>query len=93
MKKKKKEGSVWNANDPHSSIHDRVHGVRGNKLKSKSKTSSSSSSSALRDRLNVLIIGLDGQSRLNFIRQMSKTVDYVVNNLSAISLEGYTKVV
>lgn len=41
--------------------------------------------------LNVLIIGLDGVSRLNFHRQMPKTAEYL-KNLSAVELLGYTKV-
>lgn len=44
------------------------------------------------DRLSVIILGLDAQSHMNFIRQMPRSHSFLVHNLSAIGLSGYTKV-
>lgn len=45
------------------------------------------------DRLSVLVLGLDAQSHMNFIRQMPKTYQFLVSkNLSSIGMYGYTKV-
>lgn len=46
----------------------------------------------VKERLNVLIVGLDALSRLNFIRQMPITYRYLVEKLNAIQLKGYNKV-
>ncbi|KAL1490470.1 hypothetical protein ABEB36_013158 [Hypothenemus hampei] len=43
-------------------------------------------------RLNVLILGLDGISRVNLHRQMPKTFDFLTKQLEAIELLGYNKV-
>ncbi|CAB0014499.1 unnamed protein product [Nesidiocoris tenuis] len=43
------------------------------------------------DRLSVLMIGFDGVSRLNFVRQMPRTTQYL-DEQDAISLLGYNKV-
>ncbi|EFA03493.1 uncharacterized protein LOC662511 isoform X2 [Tribolium castaneum] len=43
-------------------------------------------------RLNVLVVGIDAVSRLNFHRQMPTTVDYLLRNMSAVELLGYNKV-
>jgi hypothetical protein len=45
-----------------------------------------------KDRLSLLILGLDAQSHMNFIRQMPLTYSFLLKNLSAIGLHGYTKV-
>ena len=43
-------------------------------------------------RPNVIIVGVDSVSRLNFIRQMPNTRRFLLNNLSAVELLGYNKV-
>lgn len=43
-------------------------------------------------RLNVLILGLDTTSQMNFLRAMPKSNNFLTQNLSAILLKGYTKV-
>lgn len=43
-------------------------------------------------KVNVMIIGLDSVSRLNFHRQMNDTVDVLLNEMKAIELFGYNKV-
>ncbi|XP_044266992.1 uncharacterized protein LOC123012869 isoform X2 [Tribolium madens] len=45
-----------------------------------------------RSELNVLVVGIDAISRLNFHRQMPTTVDYLLRNMSAVELLGYNKV-
>ena len=42
--------------------------------------------------LNLIIVGVDSVSRLNFIRQMPNTRRFLLRNLSAIELLGYNKV-
>ena len=42
--------------------------------------------------LNILAIGLDSISRLNFIRQLSTTREYLLNDLHSVELKGYNKV-
>jgi len=44
------------------------------------------------NRLNVLIFGIDGMSRLAAIRELPKTLDYLQNTLNAFILKGYTKI-
>ncbi|XP_030753812.1 uncharacterized protein LOC115880669 isoform X3 [Sitophilus oryzae] len=46
------------------------------------------------DRLkpNILIVGLDAVSRVNFHRQMPRTLGYLVNKLGAVEMLGYNKV-
>uniref|UniRef100_A0A1A9WBJ3 DUF229 domain-containing protein n=1 Tax=Glossina brevipalpis TaxID=37001 RepID=A0A1A9WBJ3_9MUSC len=44
------------------------------------------------DRLSVMILGMDGLSHLNFLRQMPKTVAFIRENLSHIEFFGYNKV-
>ncbi|KAK8766541.1 hypothetical protein V5799_006683 [Amblyomma americanum] len=43
-------------------------------------------------RLNVLIVGLDGTSRLNTIRQLPRTRRFLTRTLNAFEFRGYTKV-
>ncbi|XP_050415130.2 uncharacterized protein LOC126829361 [Patella vulgata] len=45
-----------------------------------------------RETLNVVMIGVDSVSRLNNVRNMPKTRDYLLRHLDAIELQGYTKV-
>lgn len=45
-----------------------------------------------KSRLNVVILGLDATSQMNFIRAMPKSNRFLAKNLSAILLKGYTKV-
>ncbi|XP_067948485.1 uncharacterized protein [Watersipora subatra] len=44
------------------------------------------------ERLNVLMVGLDSVSRLNFYRQFPKTLSVLKERLSAYELYGYNKV-
>ncbi|XP_035701136.1 uncharacterized protein LOC110862089 [Folsomia candida] len=43
-------------------------------------------------KLNVIVLGLDNTSRMHFLRSLPKSNSYLVNNLSAIVMKGYTKV-
>lgn len=45
-----------------------------------------------RDRINVLILGINSVSRLNLHRQMPQTVDRLLNRLHAVELFGYNSV-
>ena len=45
-----------------------------------------------KETLNVLMVGIDSVSRLNFIRQMTKTRRYLINKMHAVELKGYNKV-
>jgi hypothetical protein len=45
-----------------------------------------------KETFNVLMVGLDSMSRLNFIRQMPKTRDFLLNTLDAVEMSGYNKV-
>ncbi|KAK6172781.1 hypothetical protein SNE40_016373 [Patella caerulea] len=45
-----------------------------------------------RETLNVVMIGVDSVSRLNLIRNMPTTRDYLLRHLGAIELQGYNKV-
>ena len=42
--------------------------------------------------LNVLTLGVESVSRLNFMRQMPMTRDFLLRNLSAFELKGFNKV-
>ncbi|CAL8141319.1 unnamed protein product [Orchesella dallaii] len=42
--------------------------------------------------LNVIILGYDQISRSNFIRLMTRTFDYLKNDLDAIDLQGFNKI-
>lgn len=44
------------------------------------------------DKLNVMFVGLDAISRLNFIRQMPHTYSFLKNDLKTIEFIGYNKV-
>ncbi|XP_050415129.2 uncharacterized protein LOC126829360 [Patella vulgata] len=44
------------------------------------------------ETLNVAMVGVDSLSRLNHIRSMPKTRDYLLRHMDAIELQGYTKV-
>jgi len=43
-------------------------------------------------RLSVLMLGIDAQSRMNFLRQMPLTYNFLTQNLSGVEFKGYTKV-
>ena len=43
-------------------------------------------------RVNVVILGLDGVSHMNFKRVMPKTLKYTTEQLNAIGMDGLTKV-
>ncbi|XP_031623162.1 uncharacterized protein LOC116340686 isoform X2 [Contarinia nasturtii] len=42
--------------------------------------------------INVMVIGIDSVSRLNFHRRMNETADVLLNNLKAIEMFGFNKV-
>lgn len=42
--------------------------------------------------MDVIVVGLDAVSRLNFHRQLPKTIDFLKNDLGAIEYFGYNKV-
>lgn len=44
------------------------------------------------DALNIILIGIDSISKLNFLRHFNKCHTFLKNNLSAIDMKGYTKV-
>ena len=44
------------------------------------------------DMLNVILIGIDSVSRLNMIRHMPNTYEYLTRELEAIDFRGYNKV-
>ncbi|GAB1601322.1 uncharacterized protein LOC115217513 [Argonauta hians] len=46
----------------------------------------------LKEKFNVLMIGVDSVSRLNSIRQMKQTRKYILETLGAYELSGYNKV-
>ena len=50
------------------------------------------SSKPTHNRLNVLIIGVDSVSRLNYMRQLHKTRKYLVHTLGAVEMSSYNKV-
>ncbi|XP_041356759.1 uncharacterized protein LOC121373967 isoform X1 [Gigantopelta aegis] len=45
-----------------------------------------------KEKLNVMMIGVDSVSRLNLMRQMPRTREFLLRNLSAVEMLGYTKV-
>ncbi|KAK7096800.1 uncharacterized protein [Littorina saxatilis] len=47
---------------------------------------------APREVLSVQMVGVDSVSRLNFMRQMPRTRDYLLNHLHAVEMLGYNKV-
>ena len=46
----------------------------------------------VKEKMNVLLIGVDSISRLNFIRQMPRTRKYILDQLGAYEMKGYNKV-
>ncbi|KAH8334131.1 hypothetical protein KR059_006910 [Drosophila kikkawai] len=44
------------------------------------------------ERLSVMILGLDSMSHLNFLRQMTRSANYIRKNLSHVEMWGYNKV-
>lgn len=47
---------------------------------------------ASRRKVNVIVIGIDSVSRLNFRRQLKRTTRVLLEELGAIEMEGYNKV-
>nr|KAG5692201.1 hypothetical protein BaRGS_008747 [Batillaria attramentaria] len=45
-----------------------------------------------REILNVQMVGVDSVSRLNFMRQMPRTREFLLNELNAVEMLGYNKV-
>lgn len=46
----------------------------------------------VKEKMNILLIGVDSISRLNFIRQMPRTRRYILDQLGAYEMNGYNKV-
>jgi hypothetical protein len=44
------------------------------------------------EQVNLVVLGLDGVSHMNFQRTMSKVFKYLISNLSAFWMDGYSKV-
>lgn len=44
------------------------------------------------DALNVILIGIDSVSKLNFLRHFKRTHRFLVSNMHAFDMRGYTKV-
>ena len=44
------------------------------------------------EHLNVMIVGLDALSRLNFQRQMPRSYQFLIERMAAIEMKGYNKV-
>ncbi|TDG46709.1 hypothetical protein AWZ03_006889 [Drosophila navojoa] len=49
-------------------------------------------SSSSRERLSVMVLGIDSVSHLNFLRQMHRTSSFIRNNLSHVEFWGFNKV-
>ncbi|GFS58625.1 uncharacterized protein TNIN_304811 [Trichonephila inaurata madagascariensis] len=47
---------------------------------------------SLKEKLSVIIVGIDSISKLNFVRYFKNTLKYLRNNLSAVELHGFVKV-
>jgi len=45
-----------------------------------------------KDSLNVLILGIDAVSKMNFVRQLPNTYKYIIEDLKGIDMQGYNKV-
>jgi hypothetical protein len=43
-------------------------------------------------RVNLVVLGIDAVSHMNFQRIMPKVHKHLVNNLSAIGMDGYVKI-
>ena len=76
------------------SIYSNYYAVINRKphVEKRIKTLSEKISNATKNKLNVLIFGLDSMSSLNYKRQLTKTREFVTNSLGAIELNGYNKV-
>lgn len=66
--------------------------IKDNSKKNISKEQEKEPKISKRNRLNVLLIGLDSISRLNSYRQLSDTRNFLLDELGAIELKGYNKV-
>lgn len=44
------------------------------------------------EKLNVIILGLDSVSRMDFLRNMPKTHRYLMDKLNAVEMKGYNKI-
>ena len=45
-----------------------------------------------RRKVNVVILGIDTVSHMNFIRVMPRTVEFLTKELKAVGMNGYSKV-
>lgn len=43
-------------------------------------------------KVNVVIFGIDAVSRMNFLRTMPKSYEFLTKTLGAVDLSGYNKV-
>lgn len=44
------------------------------------------------EKVNVVVLGIDGVSHMNFLRTMPKSYSYLVNDLEAIEMHGFNKI-
>lgn len=83
-----------------SSVEDRVNKYY-EKLKAPSLQVNTSNNITIREnsnispeneRVNVLMLGIDAVSHMNFLRSMPKSYKYLMNNLSAVEMQGLNKI-
>ncbi|XP_014661409.1 PREDICTED: uncharacterized protein LOC106804652 [Priapulus caudatus] len=72
--------------------HTNFHPVKEDMTVVKSNNSNGKSPRANSARPNVVLLGMDSVSRLNFIRQMPSTYLFLKTTLGAVELLGYNKV-
>ena len=68
----------------HTQIEKKFKNYMGVKIKHRTKEKS--------DQLNVISLGIDSISRLNFLRHCPKVHDYITKDLGGFALEGFNKV-
>lgn len=69
---------VDNVVDMHAFVHKKPH-------------DSDSKSNDL-EKLNVIILGIDSVSRMDFLRNMPRTYSYLMDKLNAVEMKGYNKI-
>ena len=68
----------------HTQIEKKTKNYIGVNIKDRTKERS--------DQLNVISLGIDSVSRLNFLRHCPKVHDYITKDLGGLALEGFNKV-
>lgn len=83
-----------------SSVEDRVKNYYET-LKGPSLQTNTSSNTSIREnvnnsseneRVNVLMLGIDTVSHMNFLRSMPQSYKYLMQNLSAVEMQGLNKI-